>query len=43
MAQKRAANPETCFQTLILKLQGFWAGLRAPLDRSGGVFAPAPR
>jgi len=47
MAQKRAANPETCFQTLILKLQGFWAGqgcvILQPYDLEvgAGTFHPA--
>jgi len=42
-----AANPETCFQSLILKLQGFWAGqgcvLLQPHDQEvgAGTFHPA--
>jgi glycyl-tRNA synthetase alpha chain len=41
------ANPETCFQALILKLQGFWAGqgcvLLQPYDMEvgAGTFHPA--
>jgi glycyl-tRNA synthetase alpha chain len=47
MAQKRAANPDTCFQNLILKLQGFWAGqgcvILQPYDLEvgAGTFHPA--
>lgn len=42
-----APNPETCFQNLILKLQGFWAGhgcvLLQPHDQEvgAGTFHPA--
>jgi len=47
MAQKRAADPKTCFQNLILKLQGFWAEqgcvILQPYDLEvgAGTFHPA--
>jgi len=46
-AHQPAPNPETCFQNLILKLQGFWAGhgcvLLQPHDQEvgAGTFHPA--